>query len=84
MTEERIIRETIDKITMPEEVKAVDFSFSEDSTGMPAVWINLHVSDDLHPSEAKGAMFTALKREISKRIFEANADAWPYVRLIAD
>jgi hypothetical protein len=84
MTEEELIRDAVSKMTLPKEVKSIDFSFSEDSTGMPAVWINLHVAEDFKPSAAKVNKLSAVKKDISKRIFETNAVAWPYIRLVTE
>jgi len=84
MTDEKVIKSIVKKIKLPEEVKSVDFSFSEDSTGMPAVWINLHVSEDYRPSAEKVSKLSAFKKDISKKIFENNVTSWPYIRLITD
>lgn len=82
MTEERVIKSIIKKIQFPKDIKSVDFLFSDDSTGMPAVWINLHVAEDYKPSDAKVEMLSALKKDISKKIFEKNVASWPYIRLV--
>ena len=84
MTDEKLIKAIVDQMKLPQEVKSVDFSFSEDSTGMPAVWINLHVSQDYKPSKEKVNLLSALKKEISKKVFENNVISWPYVRLVTD
>jgi len=84
VSEEKLIKSIIKKIKLPKEVKSIDFAFSEDSTGMPAVWINLHVSEDYKPSADKVNRLSAARKDISKRILEQNITSWPYVRLIAD
>jgi hypothetical protein len=84
MSEEALVKSIIDKIPLPQEVLSVDFSFSEDSTGMPAVWINLHVSEDYNPTAQKVSKLSALKKLISSKIFEEKVASWPYIRLIAD
>ena len=84
MTEEAAIQSILDHVALPDDVLSVDFSFSDDSTGMPAVWINLHVVDDYHPSPAKVSRLVAAKEAISRPILDAGFSCWPYVRLIAD
>lgn len=84
MNEEKLIKSIVEHITLPADVRSVDFSFAEDSTGMPAVWINLHVSEDYKPSAAKMSRLGALKKDISRKIFENNVATWPYVRLVTD
>lgn len=84
MTEEEVIQDVISKTKMPKEVLSVDFSFTEDSTGMPSVRINLHVFDDLHPSASKIRKLSKLMRNISRQILDANIPSWPYVHLVTD
>lgn len=84
MNEENVIRDIVANIKLPDEVKSVDFSFSDDSTGMPAVWINLHVREDYTPSADKVSMLSAVKKDISRKIFERNVVSWPYIRLVTD
>lgn len=84
MTEAEIIQDVIDQIKMPKEILGVDFSFTEDSTGMPTVWINLHIFDELHPSRAQIRKLSTLMREISTKILETNAVSWPFIHFVAD
>nr|WP_315260937.1 hypothetical protein [uncultured Duganella sp.] len=84
MTDEKLIRDVINKINLPEEILSVDFSFSEDSTGMPAVWINLHILDDYKPSAEKISKLSALMRDISRKILDTDVISWPYVRFVTD
>lgn len=84
MTDEKLIRDVISNIQLPEDVLAVDFSFSEDSTGMPAVWINLHVLEDLRPSTTKIRKLSRLMLHISQQLLDKNIESWPYVNLVTD
>lgn len=81
--EPTIVQRILDGIKMPTEVESVDFHFAEDSTGMPAVWIHLHILDDYHPSVAKIDTLRAAKKAISSQLLDSDLRSWPYVRLIA-
>lgn len=84
MDEEKRILEAIKSIALPEDVKTVDLKFSPDSTGMPAVWVNLHIDDDYHPSDAKIDRLSKACRAISDKILAMGLDSWPYVSLVTD
>ncbi|HEX8610039.1 MAG TPA: hypothetical protein VF800_01975 [Telluria sp.] len=84
MDEEKRILEAIKSIALPEDVKKFDLKFSPDSTGMPAVWINLHIDDDYHPSDAKIDRLNEAKRAISGKLLAMELDSWPYVSLVTD
>jgi len=81
---ERVIRDVLKHIKMPTDVLSFDLSFSEDSSGAPAVWVLLQVKDDYKPSEEKVNRFKDLRAKIMEGILEKNLPIWPHVRLIAD
>ena len=84
MNEEQLIKMAVKAITRPSEVTAVDYLFSEDSSGLPAVWVNLHVADDNKPSEQKVRKLSDFRKAVAKSILEKNVSRWPYVQLVAD
>lgn len=84
MDEEKRILEAIKSIALPEDVKTVDLKFLPDSTGMPAVWVNLHIDDDYDPSDAKIDRLRKVSRAISEKLLAMGLDSWPYVKLVAD
>ncbi len=84
MDEEKRIRQAIKNIALPDDVKTVDLKFSPDSTGMPAVWVNLHIDDDYDPSDAKIGRLSEARRAISDKLLTMELDNWPYVRLVTD
>ena len=84
MNEEKLIRSILKNIKLPVEVKSFDLAFSEDSSGMPAVWINLHVDNDNKPSADKVNRLRAVRRDISRRIVEKQSTPWPYVQFVTD
>jgi hypothetical protein len=84
MDEEKIIREAMGTIKLPSDVKKFDLKFSPDSTGVPSVWINLHITDDSHPSEAKINRLRNARRAIADKLFATELNSWPYVKIVAD
>lgn len=84
MKEEKVIRSILSKIKLPPEVKSVDLAFSDDSGGMSAVWINLHVAEDNRPSPDKVNRLIAARRDISRKIIEKQSSPWPYVKFVTN
>lgn len=84
MDDEKRILDAISGIALPDDIKKFDVKFSPDSTGMPAVWVNLHIDDDYHPSEAKIDRLGAARSAVSDRLLAMELDSWPYVRLVTD
>ncbi|UOD27820.1 hypothetical protein INH39_20285 [Massilia violaceinigra] len=84
MDEEKRILEAINSIALPEDVKTVGLKFSPDSSGMPAVWVNLHIDDADDPSDARIGRLSEARRAISDKLLAMERDNWPYVRLVAD
>lgn len=71
-------------LRLPTDVKSYDLEFTEDSTGVPAVWINLKVDEDNNPSTSKVETLVQLKRRITSALFEKEIASWPYVRYVSD
>lgn len=84
MDEEKRILGAIRSMTLPEDVKKFDLKFSPDSTGMPAVWVNLHIEDDYHPGDAKISRLSEARRAISDKLLGMGLSSWPYVKLATD
>ena len=84
MDEEKLILDALSGIALPKDVKKLDLKFSPDSTGVPSVWINLHIADDYHPSEAKIDRLRKVRRAISDKLHASGLRSWPYVKLVAD
>jgi len=84
MTEEDLIKKTVKGIRLPVEITSVDYAFDEDSTGIPAVWVNLHVAVDNKPSNEKVRRLSDTLKVISRSLLDKNLSRWPYVRLVAD
>jgi len=84
MREEDVIKAAVKALRLPKEIKAVDYLFSDDSTGQPAVWVKLHVAEDNNPSATKVRQLSDLRKAVAKSILSAEVSRWPYVRLVAD
>jgi len=84
MSDKERINQVLEKIKLPAEVRSFDLNFAEDSTGAPAVWVNFHIPEDYKPSAAKIDKFVAFKKEVSRKILDADVQTWPYVRLVTD
>lgn len=84
MNEEQLIADVIKSIKLPAEVTSVDYAFADDSTGVPAVWVNLHVAADSAPTEAKVRELSKLRKAVSRLLLDNNVSRWPYVQLVAD
>jgi hypothetical protein len=84
MKEEKIIRKILDDMDLSEYIHGYDLAFTPDSTGMPAVYINLHITDDYHPSKEKISRFSKIRRAITDNLLDRGLDNYPYVRLVTD
>jgi len=84
MSEETVIRAIVKGTKLPKEVTTFDLTFANDSTGQPAVWVNLHVKNDLRPTPEKVQRLTAARKAISEKIFKKHLTRWPYVQLVTD
>jgi hypothetical protein len=84
MKEEIIIRKVLDDMDLSADIHGYDLAFTPDSTGMPAVYINLHITDDYHPSKEKIDRFSNLRRAITDKLLDRGLENYPYVRLVAD
>jgi len=78
--EAQIIERVLKSVRLPAEVKSYTLEFTEDSTGVPAVWINLNVDEDNSPSDSKIEKLVQLKRRITSALFKKEITSWPYVR----
>ena len=84
MNEEELIKTVLKSLVRPAEVTAVDYQFADDSTGVPAVWVNLHVANDNSPSEQKVRKLSDFRKSVAKSLLDKNVSRWPYVQLVAD
>lgn len=44
------VEDVVLSVSLPGDVSSFDLRFSEDSTGVPAVWVNFHICEDNKPS----------------------------------
>ena len=77
------IKLVLKSVHLPADVKSYQLEFTEDSTGMPAVWINLKVDEDNTPSDTKIEKLAQLKRRITSALFEKEITSWPYIRYVS-
>ena len=84
MNEEELIKSILKSIARPDEVTAVDYQFAEDSTGVPAVWVNLHVANDNSPSAQKVRKLSDFRKSVARSILDKNVSLWPSVQLVTD
>lgn len=84
MNEENIIRKVLEDIDLSADVQKYEVSFSPDSTGMPSVYIKLHIADDFHPSKEKISRLSRLRRAITDKLLDQGLDNYPYVKLVAE
>jgi hypothetical protein len=78
-----IIKIVLNSLHMPDDVKSYNLKFTEDSTGVSAVWINLKVANNSTPSDSKIRKLAQLKRQITSALFEKGIVNWPYVRYVS-
>jgi hypothetical protein len=81
--EAQTIKRVLKSVRLPAEVKSYTLEFTEDSTGVPAVWINLNVDEDNSPSDSKIEKLVQLKRRITSALFKKEITSWPYVRYVS-
>lgn len=82
-TDAQTIKRVLASVRLPDDVKSYDLEFTEDSTGVPAVWINLKVDVDNNPSTSKVEKLVQLKRRITSALFEKEIASWPFVRYVS-
>lgn len=77
------INKAMKGILLPTEVKSYELVFSEDSSGAPAVFVNLRVDDDKKPSKEKIDRLRTIRKKIALEIVGKQAEYYPYVRFVA-
>lgn len=82
-TDAQTIKLVLASVRLPDDVKSYNLVFTEDSTGVPAVWINLKVDEDNNPSNSKVEKLVQLKRRITSALFEKEIASWPFVRYVS-
>ena len=84
MEEEKIILDVLKGMNLPRDVKRYDLKFSPDSTGMPSVYVNLHIANDNHPSDEKISRLSSIRRAITNTLLARGLQNYPYVKLVTD
>ncbi|HEX9904641.1 MAG TPA: hypothetical protein VGA77_06725 [Propylenella sp.] len=78
--EERQISQIVGRHPLPPSVREVQYSFGEDSTGNPAVWIVYVVEDDQDPSQRRISELNELATTVRNEILRSDIERWPYVQ----
>jgi len=65
-------------------VRRVEFSFGEDSTGDPVVHVVMVVSKDLSPTKEHIEELNVLANILTQDIIRKEIGLWPYVRTIVE
>lgn len=80
----KIILDVLKGMNLPGDVKRYDLKFSPDSTGLPSVYINLHIADDIHPTKEKISRLSNIRRTITNTLLARGLENYPYVKLVTD
>ena len=81
--DEKLARKTLAKLGLPRDVKAYGIELGLDSTGDPALWIWLDVTNADRPTSAKVTRLRNFSDKISRTLLDEGVSRWPYVRLRA-
>jgi hypothetical protein len=84
MDEEKIILDVLKDMELPQDVTTYDLRFSPDSTGIPSVYVNLHIANDNHPSKEKISRLSKARRAITDKLLAKGLENYPYVKLVTD
>jgi hypothetical protein len=78
----RLVQETIDRYDArrPDGILRVDFTFGEDWTGAPAVYIELIVDKRVKPTMEKAQELNDFVNPIQRDLIESRFEFWPYTR----
>lgn len=76
------IKNAVEKIKLPREVKPYEVVISEDYSGMPAVYVRFKVQDKPTPGPAKIRALSLLKRAVAQEISKEQQDYYPYVQFV--
>lgn len=79
-SEERRIREVINKHDLPASVRGFELEFGTDSTGDPAVTIWFIVNDDSNPSKQELDQTTRFVRSTESDLMGLKLRHWPLIR----
>jgi hypothetical protein len=84
--DQRQVRETIDRYEpkRPDGVRRVDFTFGEDWTGDPAVYIELIVDKTVKPTMEKAQELNDFVKLIQRDLIESKFAFWPYTRTFTE
>lgn len=84
MDDADLVKEVLEGIDLPREVKRFNVELADDSSGEPAVWIYLHIARDDHPSALKVRQLAAVGRVIEERLLDKHMGRLPYVQVVTD
>jgi hypothetical protein len=79
--EARLIHNLVQANTAPTVVRNFELKFGPDSVNNRAVWINLFVEEDLHPSKEKISELNKIAGRIRSLLLREKLDFWPYVEI---
>jgi hypothetical protein len=80
--ERRHVQQIIDRHASdrPEGIRRVEFTFGEDWTGHPAVYVNLVVGKDVQPTKTKIRELNDYVKLLHDDIIDEDVGFWPYSR----
>ena len=84
MDDAALVKEVLDGIDFPRDLKRFDVELADDSSGEPAVWIYLHITRDDHPSAVKIRQLAAVGRVIEEKLMDKHIGRFPYVQVVTD
>jgi hypothetical protein len=79
--EARLIHNLVQANTAPSAVRNFELKFGPDSVNNRAVWVNLFVEEDLHPSKEKISELNKIASRIRSLLLHEKLDFWPYVEI---
>jgi ribosomal protein L17 len=81
----QLVQEIIDRYeARPAGVRRVDFTFGEDWTGAPAVYIDLIVDKSVKPTMDKASELNNFIKLIHDDIIDSKFEFWPYSRTFTE
>ena len=74
------IKSVVVGLELPEYVKEFDYFLDEDSSGYPAVWVYVIVTDEEADGESFGPDSRRIGNAIEDAIHASGIGRWPYIR----
>lgn len=74
-------REIVATIPLPPEITGIDVRSGNDLYGDPALWLTLHVRDELEPDRDLVARLTHFGQDVQGRVISGGVTLFPFTSL---